>query len=559
MAQATTKPLTDFWQGLPEELKVKLRLGFTGKQHLLDIAGWCLRSGDPGLLPMAADALQTAFGENPLDGEMATELLSHDAVRAILPQATIHALTAVAEHWQRPDNTGYFERLLVQRDFAKLKHFIEQSADKEPDNLFWREQAMAFGLIDHDLDWVKSMTTFTPPPGLAPVMVNVAARIDSLRGQCMDAARLSQTVGDAFGPSYPALSAGLCMLEAGDPASANLLLLESLGRTPWNTSLLMRVHDLLAGRDTDLQPLQGSTAIVLYSWNKAIELDATLRSLFKSELPGASIFVLDNGSTDSTSEMLASWQTRFHNQRGTGRLQVITLPVNIGAPPARNWLMHHPPVADHDFICYLDDDVELPADWLLRLGAAVHHYPDAGVWGCKVVDHANSALIQSADSHLLVDDDAPPLDLSHTAPNPFRLSDLHIQGLDSGLFDILRPCASVTGCCHLFRTKVLLESGDFAIQLSPTQYDDMEHDLRLCTAGRFAVYQGHLAIRHKKRTGAASRTSMQEEGNALGNKYKMQTMHSHDTLKDAMAQEQLLLDRDMVKKMQVVEGAMPSS
>jgi len=551
-------PLTDFWNALPEALRAKLRLGFFGKQHLLDIAGWCLRSGDPALKPVAADALQTAFGENPLDGEMATELLSHEAVRSILPNSTLTALTALTENWRRPDNTSYFQRLLGQRDFGKLKHFIEQSITKEPDNLFWREQAMAFGLIDNDLDWVECMTNFVAPSGLEPVMSNVAARLCKLRGDCRASARLAQKVGDVFGKGYVDMSSALCMLRDGDLAAANLLLLEALGRTPWNTSLILRTHDLLAGWDKDIRPVNGSVAILLYSWNKDIELDATLRSLFESELSGASLFVLDNGSTDTTAAVLESWKGRFKALLGADRFQVISLPVNVGAPAARNWLMHHPPVEKHDFICYLDDDVELSSDWLLRLGAAVRLYPEAGVWGAKVVDHANGALVQSADSHLLVDEDAPFLDLTKAAPNPFKLSDLHIQTLDSGLLDILRPCASVTGCCHLFRTQTLLESGDFAIHLSPTQYDDMEHDLRLCKSGHFAVYQGHLVVRHKKRTGTASHTSMQEEGSALGNKYKMQTMHTHEELVEAMQQEQELLDKDLAQKLVVVEKALLS-
>lgn len=552
MGNAATSPLTSFWRALPDELRAKLRLGFTGKLHLLDIAGWCLGSGDPGLAPIAADAIQTALGESPLDGAMAQELLQHDAIRSILHADTLAALTGLADHWHRPDNTSYFERLLAKRDFAKIKHFIEQSIAKEPNNLFWREQAIAMGLINNDPDWVESMTDFNAPEAVRPLMVNVETHIGLFRHQCHDAARLAQHVGQTFGPAFAAGRAGLCMMQEGDPASANLLLLDGLAKTPWNTSLLMRIHDLLTGLDADQRPLLGSTAILLYSWNKAVELDSTLRSLMASDLSGASIFVLDNGSTDETANILKSWQSRFETALGQGRFTTISLPVNIGAPAARNWLMHLEAVQNHDFICYLDDDVELPEDWLLKFGAAVRQYPDAGVWGCKVVDHANPALIQSADSHLSVDADTQP-DLSRTAPNPFTLTNLHVQTLDNGLFNIMRPCASVTGCCHLFRTKTLLESGDFAIHLSPSQYDDMEHDLRLCEAKLFPVYQGHLAILHKKRTGAAARMSTQEEGNALGNKYKMQTMHPRADLLAAMQAEQELLETDLLRKIAVVE------
>jgi len=555
MITANSDSLEGMWNSLPEKLRAKLLLGYTGKQHLLDIAGWCLRSGNPALTPLVVDALLTAFGENPLDGEMTGELIRHETIRAILPADGLTALTAVATAWTKPDNTSYFERLLAQRDFSKLKTYLEQTISREPGNLFWRQQALTFGLIDNDPNWVESCLNMKNPGDLQPVLDNVDARLHVIRGNYSEAARLYQSLSKTFGTAYTCQHAGLSMLADGERAAANLLLTNGLAHAPWNTGLLLRIHDLFMDIDKDARPLSGNVAVLLYTWNKDIEVDATLRSLFESDLTGASIFVLDNGSTDTTSSVLESWQTRFDNLFGAGRFEILTLPVNIGAPAARNWLMHHPPVTDHDFICYLDDDVILPPDWLLKLGAAVHHYPDGGVWGCKVVDHTNGALIQSADSHLLVDTGPSTTDLTSPAPNPFKLSDLHIQTLESGLFDILRPCASATGCCHLFRTKKLIKSGDFAIHLSPTQYDDMEHDLRLCKSGDFPIYQGHLAIRHKKRTGTASHTSMQEEGNALGNKYKMQTMHTHEELVDAMRAEHALLDADLLRKIRVIDGA----
>jgi GT2 family glycosyltransferase len=551
-------PLAAFWSVLPEPLRHKLLLGFTGKLHLLDVAGWCLRSGDPGLTPVAVGAIQTAFGENPLDGAMASELVSRQAVRDALPGPTLEALVALSANWQCPENTGYYERLLVRRDFDKTLRFLAQAVDKEPENLFWREQGVALALVAGDVELAGRMAAFAPRPGLEGVATCVNARVKAFGGHLPDAARLFQGTDGIFGPAFGAKAAGLCMLGEGEPASATLLLLDAVRHAPWDTSLLLRVHDLLAGRERELCRLSGSTAILLYSWNKAIELDATLRSLLGSELGGASLFVLNNGSTDDTAQILESWRLRFDAHLGPGRFTSISLPVNVGAPAARNWLMHHEAVARHDFICYLDDDVELPGDWLLRLGAAVREYPGAGVWGCKVVDHANPALIQSADNHLTVDPDGPGLDLTRLAPNPFKLSDLHIQGLDCGLFDILRPCASVTGCCHLFRAAVLDKSGDFAIHLSPSQYDDMEHDLRLCEAGTFPVYQGHLALRHKKRSGAASRVSAQAEGNALGNKYKMQTMHDRAAILAAQAAERAVLEADLVRKLALVERAVLS-
>lgn len=523
MARAITDGLIEFWQSLPEDLKAKLRLGFTGKKHLLDIAGWCLRSGNPAVMPIAVDALETVVRENPLDGRMAAELLALNPIKDILSSEVVEKMTVVANHYQAPGPSDPFMKLRASRDFLVLKDFIRIQVTKEPNNLYWREQALTIGVFNSDTDFCVEVLSNNIDPSAESVISIALSRVQAL-------------------PSPEKT------IDTGQ-------LLNDLATAPWNMGLALRGHDVLAGVAEMRTALPGSVALLLYSWNKADELDATLASILDSDLTGASLFVLDNGSTDRTAEVLAGWESRFVAELGADRFTVISLPVNVGAASARNWLLHMDVVQEHEFICYLDDDVELSKDWLSRLGAAVKVYPEAGVWGCKVVDHANGLLIQSADSHLLAEPDTI-VDFSRLAPNPFKLSDLHIQTVNSGDFDFMRPCASVTGCCHLFRTKTLLESGDFAIQLSPSQYDDMEHDIRLCEAGLFPVYQGHLAVRHKKRTGVASHTSMQEEGNALGNKYKMQTMHGVEEVCAAARAEQAVLEVDILVKLKFLEEYM---
>lgn len=512
--------LAAYRRGLPEEVRSALRLGFTGKTQLLDVAGRCLRADRDDLLPMAEAALAKVAAEHPLDGGLAAELLGQGPARSLLEPQVAARLRTVADHWRRPGDLPGFLELLAGRDFERIAAFLERAMADEPGNLFWREQAVIAGTVWNDPAFVFRALENGPDAVAGPL------------SEALDRARF------CFGPA-PAPDAEALLLGARN--------------APWDTNLLLRAHDALTGLADRRAPLPGTAAVLLYSWNKADELDETLGSLLASGLAGVSIFVLDNGSTDPTPEVLARRGPQFEDLLGAGRFTTVSLPVNVGAAAARNWLLRMDAVRAHEFICYLDDDVELPGDWLPRLGAAVERYPEAGVWGCKVVDHANPLLIQSADAHLLLDPEETT-DLTRMTPNPFRLSDLHIQTLDHGDFDYMRPCASVTGCCHLFRTATLLDSGDFAIQLSPSQYDDLEHDLRLCESGRFPVHQGHLAVRHKKRTGIASHTSPQQEGNALGNKYKMQTMHARADLAGAMEAEQALLEADLLSKLEYLDS-----
>jgi hypothetical protein len=510
-----------FWRALPEDLKAPLRLGFVGKSHLFEAAARSLRPGREHLAPVAGDALNTLAADHPLDGGLAAELLAADPAEALLAPEAAARLRVLANHWARPSDTAPLLDILAAREFGRTRAFLDKAVRDEPGNLFWREQAVTVGTVENVPDFVFACLEAPAPEVVRPVLAAAVERARTL-----------------FSP-----------MESPAPEE----LLAAARKAPWNAGLALRAFDALSGAAGQRVPLPGRTAVLLYSWNKADELDATLASLLASDLTEVSVFVLDNGSTDGTAEALARRGPQFADALGADRFTMVSLPVNVGAAAARNWLLHLDAVREHDFCCYLDDDVALPPDWLTRLGAAVRSYPEAGVWGCKVVDHANPLCIQSADSHLAMDP-AVRADLTRLAPNPFWLTDLHVQTLDTGGFDFLRPCASVTGCCHLFRTRTLLESGDFAIQLSPSQYDDMEHDLRLCEAGLFPVYQGHLAVHHRKRTGAASLTSPQEHGSALGNKYKMQTMHTRADIAAAIKAEQALLEADLLDKLDYLEG-----
>ncbi|WP_207260672.1 glycosyltransferase [Desulfovibrio sp. Huiquan2017] len=519
MSTRRTDSSTAFWRGLPDDLKALLRLGFVGKSHLLDVAGHCLRTGRAELAPVARDALCVLAGEHPLDGGLAAEILGSAPAAALLTPEAVARLRVLSAHWRRPADATPFLGLLGARDFVRTRNFLEKAVAGEPGNLFWREQAVTVGSVDNDPDFVFRCLEAAAPEAVRPSLDAASARVRTL-----------------FSRPEPSPEA----------------LLAAARRTPWNANLILRAFDALDGVASLRVRLPGRVAVLLYSWNKAEELDATLASLLDADLAGADVFVLNNGSTDGTAEVLARRERAFVDRLGTGRLTVVSLPVNVGAAAARNWLFHLDAVRAYEFVCYLDDDVALPPDWLERLGAAVARYPEAGVWGCKVVDHANPLCIQSADSHLVMAPEAR-VDLTRLDPNPFSLSGLHVQTLDAGDFDFLRPGASVTGCCHLFRTRTLLDSGDFALHLSPSQYDDMEHDLRLCEAGRFPVCQGHLAVRHRKRTGAASLVSAPELGNALGNKYKMQVMHSRADIAASLAAEQALLEADLLAKLEFLD------
>ena len=562
MPQHLTGALTRSWLALPVELRRSLALASTGWRRLAQAGGQCLllarKSEDARqrarLQALAADVLLWAFGENPLSGPFAAESLS--AADLPLPEAAR-------------------ERLAHKRETQKLADFLAAQVQKDPAGLFWRDKALALALylgegeLAHGLE-AAALEGLEQLPGLAPAACVLRAQAAFLRGDA-DACLAGLTaelplLQDVFGPAFAAARAGLALLRRGEDAAALPLLRNCLEAAPWQAGLARAAADAACGLRHRLTPPSGPVLIMLYTWNKARDLDATLESLFASDLSTkgggrARVLVLNNGSTDDTGSVLSAWAGRMGED-----LLRLDLPVNIGAPAARNWLAGTPQARAAESLVFLDDDVSLPPDWLQRLGAALEAHPDAGVVGCRVADHQAPHLLQNVAGQLVLlppaqqadgaapvadldaaPDSAPAMDLQSLTPNPFRLDDAHLQGPDWGLFDFVARCDSVTGCCHLFRRHALeapfAQGGGFSLALGPSQYDDFERDLRMLAGGRVAVCQGHLRVRHRKRSGLAAQEGG-EGANAQGNRYKMQTLHPRDEIAGFIAAQAQRLGED---------------
>lgn len=516
----------------PTPLTAGLLVGATGKFHLLDLAKAAAQSSPPrGEIAQAL--LRAAYEADPADGDMAANLLAFDKT-GDLPEGLRREAQAAVELHRRPDNLDYYSRLLAKRDPERLGRFLGARLDEAPDNLFWLGQASAQAFYQNTVGpFLDRAARFADRmPGLVGKWRGDAA---FLAGDFAAAAR-------AYGASLAVCDSwtvGLRYAESAvrlgrrDEAVARLA--ELVEAAPWDVQSQLRLHDLVYGVDRSSAKPSGSTAVLLYSYNKERDLAQTLDALAPSLPAGVFVRVLDNGSTDGTADLLRKWVERL----GPERFGTVSLPVNIGAPAARNWLLSLPEVCEREFVAFLDDDAFVPPDWLERLFAAVAAYPRAGVWGAKVVDHAHPGLIQSADLFL-----GEPKDRSAGEDEPgyrprFSLSSIHIQDLDFGRFDYLRPCASVTGCCHLFRREIFEETKGFDIRYTPTHFDDLDHDFRLCLSNRPPVYTGHLTIRHAKRTGAACRIDAKAAAGAHAHLYKL--TQKFDGAESAAMRENALL------------------
>lgn len=296
-------------------------------------------------------------------------------------------------------------------------------------------------------------------------------------------------------------------LDEDHPEEAHAHLLASLELEPFQPSAIMQ----LAAPPPDPNLVETRRVhICLYSWNKPEALARTLASLAATELGPARVTLLNNGSTSISPKELAALARRTAPNL---RLEVLHLPVNVGAPPARNWLLGLPASREADCVAFLDDDVLLPRRWLAGLLSALEAEPRACAAGVKVLHPRSPLVIQYAWRFF-----------SETGAGRIRFTPNAPTVLDLGQYDHLRPCLSVMGCCHLLHRERLERLGvpGFDPRFSPSQVDDIEHDLQIWKAGGMVVFDGRAAVVHLQDTGDPSRRTPLSLAQAQANHFKME-------------------------------------
>ncbi len=295
----------------------------------------------------------------------------------------------------------------------------------------------------------------------------------------------------------------------GDIETALACYRESLELDPNQTPIRLRMAELEhPSKPGSTLPAQKDVCICLYSWNKADDLEKTLHGLTNTNIGKAKIRVLLNGCTDRSPEVVKQARALFPNND----FAVIPLPINVGAPAARNWLGSLPEVRASEFVAYLDDDVELPGDWLAHFLTVMENHPQTSAVGCKVVFGSEPRMIQYLYRALAL-----------ARPEIIKLTDAcQIAQMDYGQYDFIRTTDHVMGCCHLLRMAHLPDGPQFDLRYSPSQVDDIAHDLELRLRGGEVRYCGLVKCIHHQNTGGGFKRKMHSAqlGQVLGNDMK---------------------------------------
>ena len=368
------------------------------------------------------------------------------------------------------------------------------------------------------------------PADMLPLRARLEAEARFLYGPADKALAALDTVDAGLFGGFAAFLRAELLLRLGEAQAGREQLAALFSALPWHTHLGLKLHDLLVPPPVATPEDTARAVILVYSWNKAELTRQTLESLARTDYGRARILALDNGSTDGTGkgdgtgDVMRACAGLFP----PGTMRVIGLPVNVGAPAARNWLIAQPEVQAAEFAVFLDDDVLLPERWLCRLLGEAISRPQAGAAGCRIVSATPPPCLQSADYQLFA-----PTGREGTVrglPEHVNVFDNCAGALDFGLFSYARPAAHVSGCCHALRTAVLRELGGFDIRFSPTQFDDLDRDLRSAVAGRPAVYAGDVAIAHVQHSSLAKAKGPAAMGQVFGNKIKLEGKHTRESM-----------------------------
>jgi len=240
-------------------------------------------------------------------------------------------------------------------------------------------------------------------------------------------------------------------------------------RAKWGeTPLCWRIGKTLLDAWDEPEP---RVDLLLVTRNNLNLLKPMLESLAGTAYGNARLWLHLNGSTDGS-------QAHLEKLRDSGYpfpIHLAESPVNIGYPPAMNWLLH---LSDAPLVAKLDDDIEIEPDWLSKMVARLRAHPYAGVVGAKVVNFDDPTVIQWADYRIWP-----------------RVNN-HAREKDEGQFNYCVRTTANMGCCALYRRKVFATAGDFDIGLNPVSWDDLDHQIAVWAAGYDVLYDGGITVKH---------------------------------------------------------------
>jgi len=210
-------------------------------------------------------------------------------------------------------------------------------------------------------------------------------------------------------------------------------------------------------------------SIVIPNWNGAAYLERCLQSLLLQDYPRREILVVDNGSTDSSVELIeriAPHAIVIRHERNEG----FATAVNAGVRAAGG-----------EWIAVLNNDTEAAPSWLAECACGIERHPEASFFACRILDMKTRSQVYSAGDCFL-----------RTGIGYRRGQDQP----DCAEYGTERETFSACACAALYRKSVLHELQGFDGRFF-AYLEDVDLGLRLRAAGHRGFYLPSALIYHR--------------------------------------------------------------
>lgn len=230
-------------------------------------------------------------------------------------------------------------------------------------------------------------------------------------------------------------------------------------------------------------PMGVTLSIIIVNYNVANLLCECLRSILANDGVSFEVWVVDNGSTDHSADMV---------RRGFPSVRLIEIPVNKGYAHANNLGLEK---AKGDYLLLLNPDTVLPSDGLRKMVDFMQEHREAGIAGPKLVRRDGSldpACRRSFPTPLV--SFYRLTGLSQLFPQSKRFARYNLTYLDP---DRIAEVDSVVGAFMLVRRRAMEEAG-----LLDERFflygEDLDWAIRIKNKGWKVLYNPEVTVLHYK-------------------------------------------------------------
>jgi len=216
-------------------------------------------------------------------------------------------------------------------------------------------------------------------------------------------------------------------------------------------------------------------AIIVLNFNKRNDILDCLKSIFNLEYPEIEVIVVDNGSTDGSSEAIKSEYPDVH---------LVESKKNLGVAGGRNiGIKYADQKFNYKYLLFLDDDIIIEKKALTEMVCSFYKDKSIGIVAPKCLLSKTPGVIGYAGG---------------MSVNLFSGKIINIGGgeKDEGQFDKPGFISSCGGLCLISR-ELINQVGIFDEKFNPYGWEDVDLSLRARQKG-FKIFYNHKAVIYHK-------------------------------------------------------------